>query len=211
MVGTRPGRTTGPRTWVGRTLYLAALLSAASLPVAVATLSGAPAQQSPANNGAGVSSPPVPASGPDPHAGRVRPTGPQAKALLREGRQLSETYAALVDALEQSDLIVYVHAGGAPGTSHLRFACATPRARLIRITLNGIDAEAIRISALAHELRHAVEVADAPEVRDDETLRAFYERRGQKMSSGQFCTREAQAAGAAVLNELCSAERPRSR
>jgi hypothetical protein len=211
MVGTGRGRTTGPRTWVGRTLYLAALLSAASLPVAAATLPQTPAQLPPANNVAEISPYPVPAPGSDPRAGRVRPTGPQAEDLLREGRQLSATFAALIEALEQSDLIVYVHAGGAPGISHLRFACATPRARFVRITINGLDAESIRIAALAHELRHAVEVAGAPEVRDDETLRAFYERCGQRMSDGQFCTREAQAAGAAVLNELCSAERPRLR
>jgi hypothetical protein len=137
--------------------------------------------------------------------------GDKADQLLREGAARSGAFAALLETLERSDVIVYVVSGGVPGPNHLRLACATGTSRFVRITLNARDAQAALIAGLAHELQHAVEVANAPDVRDDATLAQFYARHGQEISSGRFCTREAQAARTTVLNELCLGNRPRPR
>jgi hypothetical protein len=196
---------------VGRTLLLAAQLSAVSLPSLASPLPQPAAQARAAGLSADVVSSPAEVSAPSRLSRRVRPVSDQANQLLREGAARSAAFAALLDILERSDLIIYITTGGAPGPNHLRLACATGTARFVRIAINAQDAETHLIAGLAHELQHAVEVANAPDVRDDATLVQYYEQHGQEISSGRFCTREAQAAGTTVLNELCLSEGPRPR
>jgi len=60
------------------------------------------------------------------------------------------------------------------------------------------------MTMFGHELQHAVEIADAPEVVDVPSLVAFYRRVGQVMSSGgrTFETNAAVATERRVLLEL---------
>ena len=209
MVGTSPGLTTRFRSWTGKALLLAVQLWMASLPSTAAAQPQPPERPSRAVPAADASSSSTPARAA--HANRVRPVGGAADALLQSGRARSATFASLLDTLDRSDLIVYVATGGAPGPNQFRFACTAGTTRFVRITINAQDAEDRRIAGLAHELQHAVEVAGAPGVRDEASLAEYYTQHGQGMSSGRFCTREAQCAGTTVLDELCRghATRPR--
>jgi hypothetical protein len=59
-----------------------------------------------------------------------------------------------------------------------------------------------QIAFLAHELRHAVEVAQAPDVRDVAGLLHLYERIGYSLGGGHFETASAVAAENEALREL---------
>jgi hypothetical protein len=87
----------------------------------------------------------------------------------------------LADRLDASDLTVHVSvkrfldrrlAGG------LRFLAATPTDRVFLIEIAfGLDRYA-RIAMLGHELQHAVEVAEASQIRDEDGFRRFYASHG---------------------------------
>jgi hypothetical protein len=66
------------------------------------------------------------------------------------------------------------------------------------------DAEAAA-DALGHELFHALEVAGAPEVRDENSLRAFYDQVGfmvGRRCGARYDTAEARATARAVAQEV---------
>jgi hypothetical protein len=133
---------------------------------------------------------------------RVRPLGAVALMLLEDGAAQSPTVARMLEALRQSDLIVYVATGFLPIPGRLDLACARPGVRFLRITINVPDAEPNLIASLAHELQHAVEIAGAPEVTDTATLGRYYREHGQRVCADEFCTKAAQQAAARVLVEL---------
>ena len=70
----------------------------------------------------------------------------------------------------------------------------------IQIALRGAPEDTIAL--LGHELRHALEVAEAPSVSDDEGLTRLYQRIGVSGGAHQFDTMAAQQAGRAVRKEL---------
>ena len=99
--------------------------------------------------------------------------------LVEEGKALSPTFSAIVDRLEQSTVVVYV----------LRERCRYSRMRgcvlhkvavggEARMLWMGIEptglGRADAIALLAHELRHVLEVADAPWVQSDDDIRKFF-------------------------------------
>ena len=160
MARTRSSRTMGFQ--VGRTLLLAVQLTAASLPSLASPLPQPADQARAASLAADVVPSPADVPAPSRLSIRVRPVGDKANQLLREGAARSAAFAALLETLERTDLIIYITTGGAPGPNHLRLACATGTARFVRIAINAQDAETNLIAGLAHELQHAVEVANAP-------------------------------------------------
>jgi hypothetical protein len=146
----------------------------------------------------------VRAPGPlDSRFSHVRTTDPYVETLLGEGSTRSETFRQLVEALDESDLFVYVEMGYLDVPSQVQFAVATAAGRYVRITINaGQEFEDTQIAWLGHELQHAVEVAAAPEVTNPETLGLFYSRFAQKMHDHAWCTAEAQAVTERVMEEL---------
>jgi hypothetical protein len=107
----------------------------------------------------------------------VRAIDSHARELLAIGAAGSRTFGQLVERLAGSDVIVYVKTvdrlrGGVTG--QLMFAADAGAFRFLRINLLMDGNLTDRVSALGHELQHAVEVADAPRVRDKETLAALY-------------------------------------
>ncbi len=107
--------------------------------------------------------------------------------LLDRGRQQSPTFARLVAHIEQSDVIVYVESGrDVPNSmvAYLRWAGAGPVHRYVRIKVKTPASDDVVLALLAHELQHAVEVADAPEVRCEEALAALYRRIGDDSGAG---------------------------
>ena|SRR5215207_11087632 len=136
----------------------------------------------------------------------VRGATPQITALIKRAISRSPTFAALVEALNRTDVIVYiepVHRLPSGVDGQLAFSGAAGPLRYLRAQVIGDLEEDAMLAIAGHELQHALEVAAHPEVRDRATLRTLYERIGIGMSrKGRFDTAAAQQAGRKVRNEL---------
>ena len=144
------------------------------------------------------------------HRRHVRPVDALAKVIFDLGRARSDFFRALADAIEDSDVIVYVQTAqtlprGMDGK--LQFAAAVEGARYLRITVRCDLARERLVALLGHELMHAVEIARDLSVRDSASLRALYLRIGDSEDGATFDTRAAVAAGVHVLGELKNEER----
>lgn len=111
---------------------------------------------------------------------RLRGADAKAVALLWVGTARSATFRGLVQAIEQSDLVVYVETRpflDLPG--RLQLLAVTPGCRHLRVSVRvpGLDNDLV--ARLAHELMHAVEVATAWDVKDQPSLRRLYQRIGR--------------------------------
>ena len=136
----------------------------------------------------------------------VRGVGPQMTNVIAEGLRRSGTFTQLVLALNQSDVIVYIEARrGLPSTiaGRMLLAAGPDGQRYLRIQVTGHPRSNELIALVAHELRHALEVAESPEVRDERTLIALYQRIGHP-AGGQhrYDTAAAQDVGRQVRVEL---------
>lgn len=136
----------------------------------------------------------------------VRAVGGAMSSVLTEGIRRSETFAQLVLALDQSDVIVYIESGRKmPAAIAGRlFLVAGPEGhRYLRIQVTGHPQSKEIIALVGHELRHALEVAEFPAVRDEASLIALYERIGHRSSGAhQYDTIAAQDTGRQVRAEL---------
>jgi hypothetical protein len=137
----------------------------------------------------------------------VRGTGKVVPALLRTGFTQSRTFAGLLARLERSDVLVYIESvERLPGALEGRLLMLPPahgvRYLRIQIALRGSPADSI--ATIAHELRHAIEVADATTVVDDGALAALYRRIGIDHGHNLFDTIEAQEIGKQVFKELAA-------
>jgi hypothetical protein len=145
---------------------------------------------------------------------RVRPANAAARQLFDRAMEQSATVRRLAAELERSDLIVQIVVGppslthvfsGAAHHASLRFLCASRGYRYVAIWLEagGIRGGAARqVAILGHELAHAVEVARAPEVTDQASMRGQFERLGREVSWQRFETDGAQAVERLVEREV---------
>ncbi len=127
-----------------------------------------------------------------PHPGvvRVRGADERARSLLQEGASRSETFRGLLEAIDRSDLVVYVQTGSLDRPGALLFVCASEGVRFLRIVVRAAGRPDDEVIAwLGHELQHAVEIATAPDVRDDDGVRRLYGRIG--FTSRSTCETEA--------------------
>jgi hypothetical protein len=135
----------------------------------------------------------------------VRTTDHAISRLLARGYRRSPTFARLITQLQHSDVFVYIEeVPRLPGALEGRLMML-PRAhenRYVRIQIALRGAPEDTIALLGHELRHALEVAEAPSVSDDEGLTRLYQRIGVSGGAHQFDTMAAQQAGRAVRKEL---------
>jgi hypothetical protein len=137
-------------------------------------------------------------------ARRLRPTQTAGERVLADGMARSATFRRLVSRLERSDVIVYItvrvdmrpNLGGS-----LRIMGRSATDRFLHISLNGQHSRHILVALLGHELQHAVEVADAPEVASDESLTGLYRRIGVHVSGDSWDSRAAREAGQTVRAE----------
>lgn len=108
---------------------------------------------------------------------RVRSSSPRIVAALERGLETSPTIRKLVASLEGSDVIVYLqpkqHWQSLGGYLSHRIV-TVPGARYLRIYVDVQGTELHLISIIGHELQHAVEVAQAPEARDSDSLRHLF-------------------------------------
>ncbi len=125
----------------------------------------------------------------------------------------SVTFQRLVDAVADSDLIVYVSRTSLGGTlcGALRFVGAGANGgRYLLIELNDgrgddlgtLSERLAAIATLAHELQHALEVAFATDVRDLASFEAFYNGVGSVSRRDLVDTQAAQLAGEQVYFEM---------
>lgn len=136
----------------------------------------------------------------------VRTVDRRVREWIGIGSSGSRTFNALMDRLAASDLIVYVQTvaripAGARG--QLSFMASTKTVRYVRIDLvhDGSDAEMVAL--LGHELQHAVEIADAPRVRDSQSMAILYLYiDGIHTKGTRFDTIAARITGSRVKDEL---------
>lgn len=143
----------------------------------------------------------------------VRPDGVEPRALVADAAARSATVRALLDRIERSDLVVYVrlaHFGSTRLDGRIGFvtAAAPPRGmpRILLIELACPRRTADQEATLAHELRHAAEIAEAPEVTGPAALADYYRsigEQGEALGRGvAFETRAARETAMRVKREI---------
>jgi hypothetical protein len=145
---------------------------------------------------------------------RVRPADGRSAELLLEGVQRSRTFRALLDELEDGDLIVYVEAQ--PGLDRIvagqvTWMAAAGRARYIRISVNPTLTTRVLVATLGHELQHAVEIAREPSIVDPSSLDRHYAAHGIDAPPHLegWDTQQARVIGEAVRREIAAPRRTR--
>ncbi len=137
----------------------------------------------------------------------IRSTDRRLRSLLEHGLRISPTLRALVARLHTSDVVVYVQCDG-PGAPDGRLTFLTKAAgyRYVVVRMARFP-QSQQIAMLAHELQHAVEIAETPAIVDGESLVREYRRIGYEnvwtqLPGISFDTRAAVRAGEQVLKEL---------
>ena len=130
------------------------------------------------------------------------------KDLVTRGLHGSETFRQLYQQLEASNLIVHLRRSTKvpAGSAYNQFITYAGSYRFVRITLNVAEADNPAVALLGHELRHAVELAEAPAVDDSADYQRLYDRIGYESCSRAaprcYETEAAVRAGREVLHEL---------
>lgn len=138
---------------------------------------------------------------------RVRSTDPQLVRLLEMGARRSYSFAELVRSLHETDVIVYVEVVSAMPRfvdGHTFLVSSREGQRYLRIQVRpGLHPDDT-IALIAHELRHALEVAEERGVTTQAAFAAFYGRIGQAVAGheSRFDTEAARAMGRMVRREL---------
>jgi hypothetical protein len=142
----------------------------------------------------------------DPIGSRVRALDPRTREWIRIGTAESPTFRALLARLTASDLILYIEIvdrilGGAAG--RLYFVTATSSVRYVRIELVAAGNVRDMVALVGHELQHAVEIANAPQVRDAQALALLYLGMGDNaLDRSHYDSVAARVAGDRVRSEL---------
>jgi hypothetical protein len=99
---------------------------------------------------------------------RVRTSEPRIRALLAYGFQHSPTFADLLSQLNRSDVIVYIESMMTLPRETMGRITVVPaeRARYLRMQIRLDMSRRQLIALIAHEMRHALEIAAAPDARD---------------------------------------------
>jgi hypothetical protein len=120
----------------------------------------------------------------------VRPLEPQLRAVMDEGLSRSGTFRRLVATLDQSNVIVYIAPKiGRPDLGgYLAHAIVAQGGfRYLRIAIDMQGPANRLIPVLAHELQHAIEVAETPEAIDANGLEQVFIQRAAPSGCGRAC------------------------
>ena len=148
-------------------------------------------------------------------AARARSTNATILEMLEEGAKRSASFRTLIDAVNDSNGIVYVEFGhcafGHLNGCLLPFIATSHGDRYLRILVtpdkNRRSHDQL-LALIAHEMRHALEVLEHTEVVDVPTMEAMYRRIGTPLTGLHgYETSAARVAGDAVLAELLAAGR----
>ena len=111
----------------------------------------------------------------------VRTTDRDVRELVRDAMNRSPSLRTLVARLVRSDVIVYVmreHGLASQADGQLNIMATVGGRRYVAVRVAWERTPRRQAAIIAHELQHAVEIADAPWVVDDATLATEYERMG---------------------------------
>lgn len=122
----------------------------------------------------------------------VRTTNPDLTRLITEGYRRSATFRRVADALVDTATRVYVESswsrqgqGLARNLSGgLQFITSSSGMRFLQVSLRPGSTDDEVMATLAHELQHALEVGQAPEVTDDESFRRLFQVIGERTCFG---------------------------
>jgi hypothetical protein len=137
----------------------------------------------------------------------VRTMNADVQRLLASGIDRSPTFHAMMARLEGTDVIVYIEpVPMLPGTLVGRLVMLPygGSQRYLRIQVTFGQSSADTIALIGHELRHALEIAEARNVVDEKDLIALYRRIGDRAREGlhQYDTAAARSTGQRVSREL---------
>lgn len=142
---------------------------------------------------------------------RIRPQDSRSTRMLHDGMARSETFRALVTRLEASNVFVYVQVSPfirSALAGQLTWMTQAGPYRYLRATISPDQTIDQAIASLAHELQHALEVADDEAVVSEETLVSLYKRIGRPSTAAVAAgweTIAAQETGHQVRRELVGA------
>jgi hypothetical protein len=144
----------------------------------------------------------------DPH---LRITEGRLRHIVDRASEASPTFHTLVDRIEHSDVVAYVVLDMSLTSrtrGRLSFVGTAAGIRYVKIAVGYVGPENHQAVLIGHELRHAVEVADAPTIVDAVTFDRAYARIGflnpdvGEEDIRSYETREARDAGKQILREL---------
>jgi hypothetical protein len=127
----------------------------------------------------------------------IRAMEPRILVLIDAGLSRSATFRRLVATLNDSDTIVYIEpkrTRQALGGYLAHNIVAQGEYRYLHIVVEISGSKRRLVSLLAHELQHAVEVAQTPDARDAESLERMFSRLAIKFGCGGTTCYETQAA-----------------
>jgi hypothetical protein len=140
---------------------------------------------------------------------KVRAADPRVQGYLTEGLQRSTTFARLLAELNASDVIVYIERVMTlprDTMGRLTMVPSPSPQRYLRIQIRSDLSMAEAIALIGHEMRHAVEVAQAPAVRTTEGMIKLYQEIGHSSGGDHvYDTTAAQDVGRQVRRELMGA------
>jgi hypothetical protein len=150
------------------------------------------------------------AAGAQPATSHVRTSESIIAGLIRQGIAESASFRALVSRLDASDVVVYVRFErqlSAQLEGQLTFVGGGGGRRYVVVALAWGRPDLRALATLGHELQHAVEVAEHPEIIDSDTLADGYEAFGHATrrvaTARSYETAAAIDAGHRVWKELC--------
>jgi hypothetical protein len=137
----------------------------------------------------------------------VRALCPRLARVLELGLFRSPTFARLVADLDRTDVIVQIVASQnlRPSLAGRIVLVPNPRAvRYLRVQIRAEGRDEDLAALIAHELRHALEIAAATWVRDDDGLIELYRKIGESLDSDrhQYDTADARDTGRQVRREI---------
>src|SRR5262245_20981874 len=133
----------------------------------------------------------------------TRPLTRIAQDVVDEAVRSSPTVDAMIAAIEETDLIVYVDVKPSPhswrgGTQFIGSSLST---RFVQVTINFALSPNDRTEILGHELQHVLEIARAPDVRDAAGMKRLFAAIGWGHDD-EFETAAAQDVEAVVHREI---------
>jgi hypothetical protein len=144
----------------------------------------------------------------DAHA-RVRALDPFCKQIVGAGLRRSATFAGLVDELEHHNVIVYLSLDQTlPVRAALTFLVNTGQTTYVHVHIGPRLSLEEATAAMAHELRHALEIAGASRpVTSEHDLQDLYRSIGFGVGAGEFESLAARATEHQVRQELSISRR----
>ena len=140
---------------------------------------------------------------------RIRTEDPEIAQAMAQAIEWSDTFRGVVEAIEHTDGVVWVHRGQCRGASAclLTYLEVSGPNRLLRIHVDPQRSGARLMESLGHEFQHAVEVLGSSARSSAGVYHFFNEQAHGYRNGGRFETKEAMKAGLAVSREVARARR----